>query len=77
MTIQPKTVRSPQGLLGEPLYLRLKTDEMARVEQHAAKEKRSRANFLRMVTLLGLDAYESEIARVSALSSQQTLTSHP
>ena len=69
MTIQPKISRSPKSVLGGPLYIRLKTDEMARVEHHAATENRSRANFLRMVTLLGLDAYERDLATHLALTT--------
>ncbi|MGZ9712546.1 hypothetical protein ACXX82_17255 [Glaciimonas sp. GNP009] len=77
MKIQQKLSRSPKGVLGGPLYLRLRPEEMARVEQHAAADNRSRANFLRIVTLLGLDAYENETARLSDLSTQLTSSSHP
>ncbi|MGS0743265.1 hypothetical protein ACVBEF_15780 [Glaciimonas sp. GG7] len=76
MKTQQKLSRSPKGILGGPLYIRLRSEEMARVEQHAANENRSRANFLRLVTLLGLDAYEREMARLSDLSIQLTPASH-
>ncbi|WP_105534016.1 hypothetical protein [Solimicrobium silvestre] len=59
---QPKQLRVQRGILGGPLNLRLTPDEMIRVEKYAADEFRSRASFLRVMILAGLEQYERNIA---------------
>ncbi|MFL9926643.1 hypothetical protein PQR62_20375 [Herbaspirillum lusitanum] len=44
----------------QPITLRLNADELARTEQHASREQRSRAAFIRLIYLRGLAAYERE-----------------
>lgn len=56
-----KTTRSAKNILGAPLYIRLKPDELARVERHACFDSRSRASFLRVIVLKGLALHESEL----------------
>lgn len=50
--------RVPRAAQSRPLVIRLSMDEIAKAEQYAADEMRSRAAFLRLMILRGLQEYE-------------------
>ncbi|MGB6054490.1 MAG: hypothetical protein WBG17_04535 [Burkholderiaceae bacterium] len=45
-----------------PLQFRVTPDELAKVDQYASSEIRSRSALARKVFLLGMEAYERELA---------------
>lgn len=54
--------RTPRAVKTRPLVIRLSDDEIARAQKHAADQSRSRASFLRLMILKGLQEYERELA---------------
>ncbi|MEB0137975.1 MULTISPECIES: hypothetical protein [unclassified Undibacterium] len=46
--------------ISKPITVRLHPEELAKVERYAKEDHRTRASFLRVMTLRGLAAYEKE-----------------
>lgn len=53
---------APRSLKTRPLVIRLAEEEIGKAETYAANESRSRASFLRLMILRGLQDYEREHA---------------
>lgn len=55
-------LRAPKIPQAKPLPIRITPDELAKVDQYASNEVRSRSALLRMLFLRGLKDYERELA---------------
>ena len=63
MTTKAPVTRQPKNALSQPIPIRLLPDEVERVELYAQDDSRSRASFMRLMLLRGLQSYESERAQ--------------
>jgi len=50
----------------KPITMRLNPDELAKVELYAKQDQRTRASFLRLLTLRALAAYEKQLESTTA-----------
>lgn len=66
MAINKLTPRAPRNAQAKPLPIRLTPDELAKVDQYAANEVRSRSAMARKFFLRGLEDYERELAAAAA-----------
>jgi hypothetical protein len=62
MTLNKLAPRAPRNPQAKPLPIRLTPDELAKVDQYASHEVRSRSALARMMFLRGLESYERELA---------------
>lgn len=60
--LAPRAPKNPKNVQATPVQLRLLPDEIAKTDQFASQEIRSRSAFVRMIFLRGLAAYERELA---------------
>lgn len=65
-TIAPVT-RQPKNPLSQPIPIRLLPPEIERVEKFAQQDSRSRASFMRLMLLRGLNSYEAELVQLSVV----------
>jgi hypothetical protein len=61
MTYTAPIQRTRRNALSQPMPIRLLPDEVAKAEKFAAMEMRSRASFIRIIFLRGLEAYEADL----------------
>lgn len=52
--------RAPRGKQTQPLALRLTPEEVAKADRYASEDSRSRAAFVRLMFLRGMQEYERE-----------------
>jgi hypothetical protein len=63
---QPRLERAPAGVLtNKPIGLRLKPDELQKVQTYAAHEHHTLAAFARLAMLRGLAEYERDRSSLS------------
>ncbi|AMP05977.1 hypothetical protein CPter91_3656 [Collimonas pratensis] len=60
MDRKPKARRAPKNCLSKQIVIRLLPDEVTKTDQFAEAEIRSRASFIRIIFLRGLQVYEHE-----------------
>ena len=60
--LAPRAPKDPKNAQAKLLPIRLLPDEMAKTDQYASQEIRSRSAFARMIYLRGLADYERELA---------------
>ena len=60
MTSTAPVTRQPKNSLSQPIPIRLLPPEIERVEKFAQQDSRSRASFMRLMLLRGLQSYEAE-----------------
>jgi hypothetical protein len=58
-----KVARSPRNALSQPMSIRLLPEEVEKAQRFAREDMRSRAAFIRITFLRGLQAYELEKLR--------------
>jgi len=63
MTIHARIQRARRNKLSRPIPIRLLPEEVTKTEEFAQTEMRSRASFIRIIFLRGLEAYETEMAQ--------------
>jgi hypothetical protein len=65
MTSTAPVTRQPKNPLSQPIPIRLLPREIERVEKFAQQDSRSRASFMRLMLLRGLQSYEAELEQFS------------
>jgi hypothetical protein len=65
MTSTAPVTRQPKNALSQPIPIRLLPPEIERVEKFAQQDSRSRASFMRLMLLRGLQSYEAELEQFS------------
>lgn len=60
--LAPRAPKNPLNAQATPVQLRLLPEEIAKTDQFASQEIRSRSAFVRMIFLRGLAAYERDLS---------------